>query len=263
MPGILKIRDPNTGEFVAIPAIQGEQGPQGERGPQGEPGLAGSIDNLPIASATQLGGVKPAAKTDEMTQAVGVDESGGLWALPGGGGDKTLTVFDITLEEDTAIITQFIPADIAAKMSSASTIKSWSVLYKLAATTDESVTDVGTLGMSIGYSGLSDGYVFRKVSASDAVPAYGGSSPWGFLTFEFYQPNFAFEQFFVAYKGRSWYRFTKASNAYQYNGGINGDASVMAGLKGLASASAYFYINATTVFGAGSRFAAFITVGGE
>ena len=27
----------------------------------------------------------PAAKTDEMTQAVGVDESGGLWALPGGG----------------------------------------------------------------------------------------------------------------------------------------------------------------------------------
>ena len=27
----------------------------------------------------------PAAKTDEMTQAVGVDEAGGLWALPGGG----------------------------------------------------------------------------------------------------------------------------------------------------------------------------------
>ena len=89
MPGILKIRDPNTGEFVAIPAIQGEQGPQGERGPQGEPGLAGSIDNLPIASATQLGGVMPAAKTDEMTQAVGVDEAGGLWALPGGEKDWT------------------------------------------------------------------------------------------------------------------------------------------------------------------------------
>lgn len=241
----------------------GATGPQGPQGPQGEPGPAGSIDNLPIASATQLGGVKPAAKTDEMTQAVGVDEAGGLWALPGGGGDKTLTVFDITLEADTAIITQFIPADIVAKMSSASTIKSWSVLYKLAATTDESVKDVGTLDMSIGYYGLSDGYVFRKVSASDAVPAYGGSSPWGFLTFEFYQPNFAFEQFFWQYKGRSWYRFTKVSNAYQYNGGINGDASVTAGSKGLASADAYFYIKATTVFGAGSRFAAFITVGGE
>lgn len=40
--------------------------------------------NLPVASATQLGGVMPVAKTDEMTQAVGVDEAGGLWALPGG-----------------------------------------------------------------------------------------------------------------------------------------------------------------------------------
>ena len=127
MAGILKIRDPNTGEFIAIPAIQGERGPQGEQGPQGEkgeqgpqgekgetgaqgpqgePGPAGSIDNLPIASATQLGGVKPAAKTDEMTQAVGVDESGGLWALPGGekdwtkicGGNITEEVASITID---------------------------------------------------------------------------------------------------------------------------------------------------------------------
>lgn len=41
---------------------------------------------LPIASPTTLGGVQPVAKTDEMTQAVGVDALGGLWALPGGGG---------------------------------------------------------------------------------------------------------------------------------------------------------------------------------
>lgn len=71
--------------------IQGEQGPQGEKGEKGDTGAtgpqgpAGSIDNLQIASPTTLGGVKPVAKTEDMTQSVGVDEAGGLWALPGGG----------------------------------------------------------------------------------------------------------------------------------------------------------------------------------
>ena len=41
-------------------------------------------DTLPIASPSTLGGVKPVAKTDEMTQAVGVDKAGGLWAMPVG-----------------------------------------------------------------------------------------------------------------------------------------------------------------------------------
>ncbi len=70
------------------------------------PSGGGSAYELPIASATQLGGVKPAAKTDEMTQAVGVDESGGLWALPGGekdwtkicGGNITEEVASITID---------------------------------------------------------------------------------------------------------------------------------------------------------------------
>lgn len=45
---------------------------------------AGGSYTLPIASAAQLGGVMPAAKTDEMTQAVGVDAAGGLWTMAGG-----------------------------------------------------------------------------------------------------------------------------------------------------------------------------------
>ena len=70
--------------------IQGETGPQGEKGEKGDTGAtgpqgpAGGIDNLPVASPTTLGGVMPAAKTDEMTQAVGVDEAGGLWTSGGG-----------------------------------------------------------------------------------------------------------------------------------------------------------------------------------
>ena len=38
--------------------------------------------SLPIASPTQLGGVKPVAKTDAMTQSIGVDGSGGLYTEP-------------------------------------------------------------------------------------------------------------------------------------------------------------------------------------
>lgn len=97
--------------------IQGEQGPQGEKGEKGDTGAtgpqgpAGSIDNMPIASATQLGGVKPVTKTDEMTQAVGVDDAGGLWALPGGGDtiEPTLPALIVkhTLTADEATAMKF------------------------------------------------------------------------------------------------------------------------------------------------------------
>ena len=65
---------------------QGPQGPQGEQGPQGPQGEPGETYTLPVASSAQLGGVKPADKTAEMTQSVGVDEDGGLWTAPGSGG---------------------------------------------------------------------------------------------------------------------------------------------------------------------------------
>ena len=41
---------------------------------------------LPTASPTVLGGVKPLAKTDAMTQGVGVDDEGALWTAAGSGG---------------------------------------------------------------------------------------------------------------------------------------------------------------------------------
>lgn len=43
---------------------------------------AGTSYTLPIASPTQLGGVKPVAKTDAMTRNVGVDGNGGLYTEP-------------------------------------------------------------------------------------------------------------------------------------------------------------------------------------
>ena len=92
--------------------IQGEQGPQGEKGEKGDTGAtgpqgpAGSIDNLPIASPSTLGGVKAAAKTDSMTQAVGVDEAGALWTAPGAGGGSggSDRIAEITVEEEVSRI---------------------------------------------------------------------------------------------------------------------------------------------------------------
>ena len=47
---------------------------------------------LPVASSTTLGGVKPVAKTSDMTQSVGVDANGALYTAPGGGGTDDDTV---------------------------------------------------------------------------------------------------------------------------------------------------------------------------
>ena len=92
--------------------IQGETGPQGEKGEKGDTGAtgpqgpAGSIDNLPIASPNTLGCVMPAAKTDDMTQAVGVDEAGGLWTQPGwAGGLEWRKINTITISEPVASVT--------------------------------------------------------------------------------------------------------------------------------------------------------------
>lgn len=74
-------------------------------------GAGGASYTLPIASSTQLGGVQPAAKTETMTQAVGVDAGGALWTEPGGGGgsggEHLVLLNSITMEEDgTFSITQ-------------------------------------------------------------------------------------------------------------------------------------------------------------
>ena len=59
----------------------------------------GSSYTLPIASSAQLGGVKPATKTEAMTQAVGVDEAGGLWTAAGGA-DMWELIAELTVEEE-------------------------------------------------------------------------------------------------------------------------------------------------------------------
>lgn len=49
---------------------------------------------LPVATSETLGGVKPVAKTDAMTQSVGVDANGALYTASGGGSTEPTIIFD-------------------------------------------------------------------------------------------------------------------------------------------------------------------------
>lgn len=65
--------------------------------------LSSGTYELPIASETTLGGVKPSAKTDSMTKPVGVDENGGLFVEPSNGATETIdTLINTTLEEEAS-----------------------------------------------------------------------------------------------------------------------------------------------------------------
>lgn len=68
----------------------------------------GSSYTLPIASETTLGGVQPVAKTDAMTQSVGVDDAGALWAPPGGGGGSggPEKIVEIPIDEEVTSVSQ-------------------------------------------------------------------------------------------------------------------------------------------------------------
>ena len=45
-----------------------------------------ALQSVPLATSSAIGGVKPVAKTDDMTQSVGVDANGALFTAPSGGG---------------------------------------------------------------------------------------------------------------------------------------------------------------------------------
>ena len=78
-----------------------------------EGGSGGNADyELPIANPETLGGVKPVAKGADMTQKVGVDELGGLWTAPGGGGDEWNYEYLFEASEDVASVEfDFVDSD--------------------------------------------------------------------------------------------------------------------------------------------------------
>lgn len=62
-------------------------------------GSGGGTYILPIASATRLGGVKAVAKTDDMTEAVGIGGDGKLYVKPPGSGEQGVGISSIAYKE--------------------------------------------------------------------------------------------------------------------------------------------------------------------
>ena len=230
--------------------IQGEQGPQGPAGPQGEQGPKGdpgATYTLPIASSTVLGGVQPVAKTDAMTQSVGVDAAGALFTEPGSGGGSAdeVTLIDVTLENDASVVTQLFPIGYDYTK-----LKHFCIAYKLVPTTDESVTSEGDISISIGRKGLSDKYVLAATSGASCIRPSGGTSALtGFLAMQKYVgDNWRSIDTDLNY-GHKMYRFPKTA-AYQSVKGADTNAP----FRFFAAGKDYLYVSASTVFGAGSRF---------
>lgn len=92
------------------------------------PAGGGSAYELPVASATQLGGVMPVAKTDEMTQAVGVDANGKLWGKLGGGGDTAIRSLETIAEGVIATGTpQYTYTNLGVKFQEI--LETWKIFY--------------------------------------------------------------------------------------------------------------------------------------
>lgn len=61
-----------------------------------------ALQSIPIATSSTIGGVKPASKTTEMTQSVGVDSNGALWTAPASGGITNAEVIEYAEQLPTA-----------------------------------------------------------------------------------------------------------------------------------------------------------------
>ena len=84
-----------VGQIAKITAVDAAGKPTGWE-PVDMP--SGETYTLPIASQTVLGGVKPIAKTDAMTQGVGADEAGALWTAAGGGDWELIAHIDVAAD---------------------------------------------------------------------------------------------------------------------------------------------------------------------
>ena len=203
-------------------------------------GTGGSY-TLPIASSTVLGGVKPVAKTDAMTQSVGVDAAGALFTKPGsGGGSADEVLFDITLTEDASVVvSDAISKDDFIEFLSRHNRIDFS--YRLVATTDSTITDRGAANFGFYRSDWNQYYIpvlsITNNNASNVVPNNGGEIKVGMGSINHDGPFFR--------------------NDFTYGNMVNVNVNVGYSAywpdEGFP-ATTLIRANTTTVFGAGSRF---------
>ena len=120
-----------------------------------------ALQSVPLATASAVGGVKPVAKTDDMTQSVGVDANGALFTAPSGGGSIEYMTDDEVdaLFASTPSIPSFADAtwEQIAQVAEAGTASDYFAVgdeKTIALSTDEQITLV-ILGFN--HDDLSDG----------------------------------------------------------------------------------------------------------
>ena len=121
-----------------------------------------ALQSVPLATSSAIGGVKPVAKTDDMTQSVGVDASGALFTAPSGGGGSIEYMTDDEVDAlfaSTPSIPSFADAtwEQIAQVAEAGTASDYFAVgdeKTIALSTDEQITLV-ILGFN--HDDLSDG----------------------------------------------------------------------------------------------------------
>lgn len=172
---------------------KGEPGADGNDGPKGVPGADGksayqyaldggytgteeefaekladcSSYTLPIATSETLGGVKPVAKSDDMTQSVGVDADGGLWTKLGattGTGGVFKTIADFTTTETVSEIQ--IPIDTDELVELCHSAKELRVLIHIEKDTSDTTTVDGNIEF-----GANPGWYAKFATVAKVIPA--------------------------------------------------------------------------------------------
>ena len=105
-----------------------------------------ALQSVPLATSSAIGGVKPVAKTDDMTQSVGVDVNGALFTAPSGGTIEYMTNEEVdALFASTPSIPSFADAtwEQIAQVAEAGTASNYFAVgdeKTIALSTDEQIT---------------------------------------------------------------------------------------------------------------------------
>lgn len=149
-----------------------------------------ALQSVPLATSSIVGGVKPATKTSEMTQSVGVDSNGALWTVPAASGG---------IEQNEVIAVESLPTATADSPDFVQTLDGKLYRKKTSQTNDIDTTKlqgIWKLKTTSNVSGLTNFNTDMTASASAVAHAFDEDlfgfifSGQTFTTFNYYIEEF-------------------------------------------------------------------------